>query len=163
MVNPQHAIRSRLILCWNPTSPSGSSCIGQDCLLTFRHHCATLPSRRKASRDGNAALDLSWRITLNLRPRMNRVNTLRLKLLSKKFSLSRTPLSRLNSTLRSERGFGAGNRFPATLPAQGIRKPFHPPCQSPPQRLTASPRSAIKLTRNAVSHPACCRSHLCDC
>jgi hypothetical protein len=28
MVNPQHAIRSRLILCWNLPSPSGSSCIG---------------------------------------------------------------------------------------------------------------------------------------
>ena len=41
-----------------------------------------------------------------------------------------------------------GNGLPAALPAQRIRRPFLPPCQSPPQRLTASPRSAIRPTRN---------------
>src|SRR5664280_142486 len=30
VVNPQHATRSRLILCWKLPPPSGSSCIGQD-------------------------------------------------------------------------------------------------------------------------------------
>src|ERR1035438_10537051 len=30
VVNPQHATRSRLILCWKLSSPSGSSCIGRD-------------------------------------------------------------------------------------------------------------------------------------
>src|ERR1019366_9045457 len=30
VVNPQHATRSRLILCWKLPPPSGSSCIGKD-------------------------------------------------------------------------------------------------------------------------------------
>src|ERR1017187_109422 len=34
VVNPQHATRSRLILCWKLPPPSGSSCIGKDWLLT---------------------------------------------------------------------------------------------------------------------------------
>src|ERR1019366_5340756 len=35
VVNPQHATRSRLILCWKLPPPSGSSCIGKDCGLHF--------------------------------------------------------------------------------------------------------------------------------
>ena len=85
-------------------------------------------------------------------PRRSRANTPRLKPLSKKSCLSRTRLSRRISMPRSEHGNGAGNGLPATLPAQRTRKPFRPPCQSPPQRSTASPRSAIKLVRSAVHH-----------
>src|ERR1035437_9961671 len=42
VVNPQHAIRSRLILYWKLPSPSGSSCIGKDCHCTYLPHRATL-------------------------------------------------------------------------------------------------------------------------
>src|SRR5580658_1843606 len=101
-----------------------------------------------------------WRITPNLRPRMSRVSTLRLKLPSKKSCLSRTRLSRRNSTPRGERGDSGRNGLRTALPAQRIRRPFLPPCQLPPQRLTASPRSAIKPTRNAVRRSICFRSRL---
>src|SRR5664280_1582172 len=42
VVNPQHATRSRLILCWKLPPPSGSSCIGQDSPKHDRGTCATL-------------------------------------------------------------------------------------------------------------------------
>ncbi len=58
----------------------------------------------------------------------------------------RTPKSRRNSTPKNEqrRGRLRGLPPPALLPKR-VRGSFLPPCQSPPQRLTASPRSAIKL------------------
>ncbi len=82
---------------------------------------------------------------------------------SRKFCLSRTRLSRRNSTARSECGDSGRNGLPPTLPAQRVRKPFRPPCQSPQQRLTASPRSAIKLIQISASLSAACCPHPCDC
>src|SRR5579859_4753756 len=117
--------------------------------LTLTDHCATLQASERSR--------LKWRLTPNLRPRMNRVNTLRLKLLSKKCCLSRTRLSRLNSTPRSECGNSAGSGLPATLPVKRIRNSFRPPCQSPPRRSTASPQSAIKLTETDLHRSLCSR------
>src|SRR5437016_1341804 len=102
--------------------------------LILAHHCAILISE-----------DSQWRITQNLPPRMHRVNTLRLRLLLKKFCLYRTRLSRLNSMPRSECGNSARYGLPATFLPVGIRRPFLPPCQSPPRRLTAFPQHAITL------------------
>src|ERR1039458_4302396 len=42
VVNPQHATRSRLILCWKLPPPSGSSCIGKDSALTWFFRGATV-------------------------------------------------------------------------------------------------------------------------
>src|SRR5664279_5460936 len=42
VVNPQHAICSRLILYWKLPPPSGSSCIGQDSLFHADGFCDTL-------------------------------------------------------------------------------------------------------------------------
>ncbi len=105
----------------------------QKLTLTFTHHCATLPSRRKAPRNGSAVQIGLWRLTQNLPPRMRQVSTLRLKQLLRKFCLFRTRRSRLTLMPRGESGNSAGNGLPATLPAQMIRKPrFLPPCRSPP-------------------------------
>ncbi len=126
-------------------------------LKTARLH-RRIPSRANIQK-AQAGTRL-WRLAQNLPPRMRRANTLHSKLLSKKSCLSRTRLSRRNLTPRSERGDSGRNGLPTALPAQRIRKPFLPPCQSPLQRLTASPRSAIKLTRNAVHRLVCFRSRL---
>src|SRR5664280_3145882 len=42
VVNPQHAICSRLILYWKLSSPSGSSCIGKDYVFTNREFSGTI-------------------------------------------------------------------------------------------------------------------------
>src|SRR5207244_5431529 len=62
--------------------------------------------------------------------------------------LFRIQRSRLNWTPRGERRNSSGNDLPlpATLQAQRIRKPFHPPFRSPQQKSTAFPRSVIRHT-----------------
>src|SRR5450631_2576698 len=79
--------------------------------------------------------------------------------------LCRTRKSKPNLIPRKEqrRGSLRGLPLPALLPIR-VRKPrFLPPCQSPPQRLTAFPRSAIKLgeicphrSADYLSSPDCC-------
>src|ERR1019366_1740395 len=46
VVNPQHATRSRLILCWKLPPPSGSSCIGKDSQLTWGAPTHIIPVSR---------------------------------------------------------------------------------------------------------------------
>jgi len=77
-------------------------------------------------------------------PRMLKATSANSRILCADSLQFRTPKSRRNSTLRSGRRRGSGRPLPA-LPAKTIRRPFLPPCQLPPHRLTASPRSAIKL------------------
>ena len=108
--------------------------------LTSTHQCATLvPNERSAAR--------LWRNPPNLRPRMSRATSASSRILCGDSSPCRTP--------KSGRRRGSGRPLPA-LPTPRLRKPFPPPCQLPPQRLTASPRSAIKLG-------GICPHRLADC
>src|ERR1017187_8664495 len=66
VVNPQHATRSRLILCWKLPPPSGSSCIGIDCRLTLGGHRRILISEAKrtnASRITRSHLPRKLKVT----------------------------------------------------------------------------------------------------
>src|SRR4051812_19166841 len=72
--------------------------------------------------------------------------------------------SRLNWTPRSKRSDGGRSDLPlpATLQAISTKKPFLPPCQSPPQRSTAFPRSVIRRTEIYPRQSKDCReSHDC--
>ena len=99
------------------------------------------------------------RIILRVPRRIPRVTLANSRILCGAWLLCRIPKSRRNSTPRNGRRRGSGR----PLPAQRIRRPFLPPCQLPPQRLTTSPRSAIKLIQISATRPASCLSRPCDC
>src|SRR5664280_3249696 len=58
VVNPQHAICSRLILYWKLSSPSGSSCIGKDCHWHRQGISHTLVGRGLATKQPENSLTI---------------------------------------------------------------------------------------------------------
>ena len=86
-----------------------------------------------------------------------------LKAISAKFTnfmrrLVAVPHSEIKAKLDAEKRAKTRKRkarFPR-FPRKGLERPFLPPCQSPPQRLTASPRSAIRLDGIGLRRSADC-------
>ena len=105
--------------------------------LTFDTQKGILPSSRR-----NRCL-----IIPRVPRRIPRVTLASSQLLCGAWLLCRTLKSKLVLMKRSERGgVEPENLLPPALPAQRIRRPFLPPCQSPPRRLTAFPQSVIRRT-----------------
>jgi hypothetical protein len=112
--------------------------------LTFTHHCVLLHSESTNPSERSTRQRRKWRITRRVPRRIRQVISANSQTSCGDLLQFRTLKSRRNSTPKNGRRRGSGRPLPALLP-QRIRKPFLPPCQSPPQRLTASPRSAIRL------------------
>ena len=112
--------------------------------LTGAHHCCSLISETQ-----------EWRITPRLLRRIPQVISASSRILCGDLLPCRILKLKLGSTLRS--GQRSGRRLLPALPAKTVRRPpFLPPCQLPPQRLTASPRSAIRLGETDPRQSADC-------
>jgi len=91
-------------------------------------------------------------------PRMLRATSASSRILCADSLQFRTLKSRRNSTPKSGRRRGSGRPLPA-LPTQRVRKPFLPPCQSPPRRSAASRQSATAPVGSDLHCPSlsgCC-------